>query len=415
MNKYLITLKNSNDSEILRNHEDIWRYKNDLLNKIIKDSEKNILEEDNKNNIVDEYGFIKINSEGGNSTYDEAFPGLREKLLKDESLSNTYNDSKIMKVSNEENSDNNNIINIDELNNNLNEVNTEMETLKPLINILKKCQTDEEAAKTLQTLVKLSEKVEKISDWMSEHSLIVQIGAAGIATVPPMLAYKGILNTYSKFVLRPIEDLKGLNNHQVNKLILQNKRLLTRFNMITLPILGIAYVMSLNKFKFDINKTYINTEGSGLENKTSITKESFISIFILNKLDGIKKKIKSNKIISIIVFVTIISLIIIYNQDFYAILNILISDKYVKYFKYFGLLWLILWNIFHFIELCIYSLKSVNKFNNPKYLPTIVLNWLKNIDENIKLKLAPELITFYIKAIIFYSLITILYIVIFIM
>ena len=105
----------------------------------------------------------------------------------------------------------------------------------------------------------------------------------------------------------------------------------------------------------------------------------------------------------------LILLIYTFQVEIFLLFKFIISDNTILYLKFLTLFLLIILNIMNFIELCIYSLKSVNYFNNPKYLPKIILNRLQEMDEDIKLNLKGEIIQSYIKLIIFFSIITILY------
>lgn len=136
---------------------------------------------------------------------------------------------------------------------------------------------------------------------------------------------------------------------------------------------------------------------------TTTSNQALTPLSILSKFEGIKKKIISNKILSIFFGIILISLIFIFHNEISAILEYLSQDKNIKILKFLMFVWLISWNVYYFSVICIYSLKIVNKFKYPNYLPKIILNWLENMDEKIKLQIHGELITTYIKTLLFFS------------
>nr|WGO76471.1 hypothetical protein [Lentinula edodes] len=238
--------------------------------------------------------------------------------------------------------------------------------------------------------------------------------------------YNTTLNLFSRFALYPILDLKEklskeelYNEIKINKIIKHNRRIIRRFNIIAMPLLAGIYLNGLNRINEKLDSVEM-TLGSNKETTTPTApsafekEQSIIPLINLKKLEWIKKKIISNKIISIFLLSVLISLIYVFHVEILGLFIFLISDNNILYLKYFILFWLIFWNVINFIELCIYSLKSVNKFNNPNYLPKLILRWLEDMDDDIKLKFQGEIILSYIKSIVFYFIITIIYFFIFI-
>jgi hypothetical protein len=371
-----------------------------------------------------------------NSTFDDAFPGLREKWTNDGSVKNSVilkmiNTQKIF--SSDDNTESENIsheIEIKHENNNkdnvisLEDIQSKLESLEKDIKPLQKVSelitnyiekgNAESAKEIIDSLIFFNEKINKFIDIYEKNEILIKLGVAGVGLVPPVFMYNTTFKLFSRFNLYPIEELikKGnINDNQIKKMLMHNKRLIRRFNYISIPLFLTIYLTGLNKINARINSAEMTLD-MNKDSSSSNTLQGFFPLIFLRKLDWLKKKIISNKIISIIVLSILISLIYIFHVEILVLFNYLISDNNILYLKYLTLFWLIIWNIINFIELFIYSLKSVNKFNNPKYLPKIILNRLQDMDEDIKLKLAGEIILSYIKMIAFLSIITILYILI---
>jgi hypothetical protein len=240
----------------------------------------------------------------------------------------------------------------------------------------------------------------KFVEFMLNHQASLDIMFQAGAMVSPILAYRKLLTSYSKFLNVDIQP-KGMNIEQWAKVSKMRQLHFKQFNKVMLPILGVIYVSLWEAKRFNTsNKPQL------------IIQDNTYLMSFFNIIKAPNWLLPFIAPILIFVVIRFIPDIILYiSPSFYNFIINYVNENTIT-LLYIGFIWLLGWVLFFIIEFYLFLVYSIKKnlIVKSNYLPRIINNWLLRIEESTSLNLTNEIIKLYLKKIFFFLIIIIVYI-----
>jgi len=323
-------------------------------------------------------------------------------ILKDNGLINGLkilsNEPFIIEKLSEENINEHDMINvrkrIEEQEQKFNDINKDISSIKSNVTDLTDISTKiEDGLETSRKFLDLFLK--------NQSNLNMMIGATAI--ISPILAYRGLLSTYTRVMLTPLPT--NISTASYDRNLKLRQRIVTRFNRLAIPVICGYYIylqsyhkVFTTKFNLDVGNVSVSSSSIGVFNKfPNWFKLLMIPIIILSILLFIPPIVKN------------------YSPSLYNYLQeIILRGPYWITFPI--LAWLVGWVLYYVLELYLYIIFTIDtkKITVPKYLPQFVINWLNRIEEDSKLTSKRWVINMYLRIILFHFILTFFFIYFFI-